>query len=322
MTREQAYPWYSTAEDGASCADYRHYRADANDYSAADYWGASGSPQTNGPVGGDDYDIDMISVIWWSDPPGTDTFPTAGGDYDPDHYPVSDNYYNVSYGTREFDFDVTESVQAMVNNLIDNNGWYIRTHGGWDHLDFFTSEYGEQGVSPSPAPEGALGFRPELIVTYEPITCGNSIVPHPAGDISGPNDVRDCYNDMYDLAAMADQWLRCTTPDSVGCEQVAELFLIGHDTVTVNADLTEWGDATWLALDETYFGDPNDIGAGLENAKFAVKWNADTDKVYAVVIIDDANHVLADYPTNWDSCDRIEVYAQGDPNGGTLVGYR
>jgi hypothetical protein len=119
---------------------------------------------------------------------------------------------------------------------------------------------------------------------------------------------------------MADQWLRCTTPDIAGCEQAAELFVIGHDTVTVDGDLEEWVDVDWIALDEVYYGSPNDIGSTLEDAKFALKWNSDTDKIYAAVIVDDANHVLFDYPTNWDSSDRIEVYIQGDPNGGTLWG--
>ena len=47
-----------------------------------------------------------------------------------------------------------------------------------------------------------------------------------------------------------------------------------------------------------------------------MKWNADTDKVYAAVIVDDQDHVLTILPEDWDDSDRIEVYAQGDPNGG------
>jgi len=51
VTREASYPFYSTTEEGASCADYRHYRASGN-YAAGDHWGTSGNPNTNGPVAG------------------------------------------------------------------------------------------------------------------------------------------------------------------------------------------------------------------------------------------------------------------------------
>ena len=43
----------------------------------------------------------------------------------------------------------------------------------------------------------------------------------------------------------------------------------------------------------TYFGDPCDIGPDPCDAMFALKWNADEDKIYALVIVQDAqDHVF------------------------------
>lgn len=39
-----------------------------------------------------------------------------------------------------------------------------------------------------------------------------------AADLSGPEGVADCRVDLYDLAAMAADWLRCNDPDDAGCE--------------------------------------------------------------------------------------------------------
>ena len=97
-------------------------------------------------------------------------------------------------------------------------------------------------------------------------------------------------------------------------------LLTERGSVTVDGDLAEWGDVVWRSMDEVYYGEPKDIGAGLDAAKFALKWNADTNKVYAAVIINDGNLYLEDFPVNWDSSDRIEVYAQGDPNGAIAYG--
>ena len=48
-----------------------------------------------------------------------------------------------------------------------------------------------------------------------------------------------------------------------------------------------------------------------------MRWNEDEDKVYAAVVVVDNKRVYEVAPiANWNSCDRIEIYAQGDPNGG------
>ena len=167
-TREASYPFYSIAEEGASCADYRHYRASGT-YAPGDHWGTSGSPNTNGPVWGQDISNTMGANAFFSAPVGSDTFPTIGGGYDPDYYPISDNYWWATQGVAEVDYDVTESVQAMVDGVIDNNGWWMQTHYEHDHLYYYSSELGEPGVAQQGWDEALYrDYRPELIVEYIP----------------------------------------------------------------------------------------------------------------------------------------------------------
>lgn len=147
--------------------------------------------------------------------------------------------------------------------------------------------------------------------------CGDPEHPIPVGDFDG-----DCYVDGNDVVAMAWKWLECTDPVS-GCiqwEAPEEVLYIPHGEVTVDANLAEWPDSSdpnWLALDLIYTGDPNDI----VSARYAVMWDGGTnDKVYAAVVVEDTDHVFDLSPTNWDTSDRIEIYAQGDPNGGIAYG--
>ena len=125
---------------------------------------------------------------------------------------------------------------------------------------------------------------------------------------------------------MAAVWLGCTTPEVAGCVQllpdVEERFIIPSGTVTVDGSLSEWADADWHQLDKVYFGDPCDINyvADPNSAVFAVKWDDTANRVYVAAVIDDQDHVLAIFPEDWDDSDRIEIYAQGDPNGGVDYG--
>ena len=136
--------------------------------------------------------------------------------------------------------------------------------------------------------------------------------------LGAPEDLnQDCRVNAGDLALLADAWLDCTDPVIDGCAAVEEStqYVILSDTITVDGDLSDWADATWFDLDKVYAYDPCDI----VEAKFAVKWNETTNKVYAAVVVDDGDHVFENTPTNWNSSDRIEVYSQGDPNG--AIGY-
>jgi hypothetical protein len=88
---------------------------------------------------------------------------------------------------------------------------------------------------------------------------------------------------------------------------------IPRGSVVVDGDLGDWqGSVEWKELDEVYWGNPNDVSG----ARFALQWDANTNKVYAVVVVNDTNHLFLDEYVYWDASDRIEVYSQGDAEDG------
>jgi hypothetical protein len=99
---------------------------------------------------------------------------------------------------------------------------------------------------------------------------------------------------------------------------VAQLYgglarTIPRDEVVVDGNLNEWSNGVeWIKLDKVYSGDPCDI----VEAWFALRWNPDTDKIYVAVIVEDTNHIFQDYFGAWDDSDRLELYSQGDAEGG------
>ena len=122
----------------------------------------------------------------------------------------------------------------------------------------------------------------------------------------------DCYVDTDDLTALAADWLQCSDPCLPGCVMVASrpTFAIVDGTVNVNGSLDEWADATWIDLDVNYaphYAGPNDVPM----ARVAFKWNGTTDMVYAAVEVDDYDQKFEASATNWNTSDRIEIYAQG-----------
>jgi hypothetical protein len=88
---------------------------------------------------------------------------------------------------------------------------------------------------------------------------------------------------------------------------------IPRGSVVVDGDLSDWpGTVEWIELDKIYWGSSDDV----MDARFALQWDAATNKVYAVVVVNDTNHVFTDEYVNWDASDRIEVYSQGDAEDG------
>jgi hypothetical protein len=84
-------------------------------------------------------------------------------------------------------------------------------------------------------------------------------------------------------------------------------------SVVVDGDLSDWpGSVEWIELDKVYDGSPSD----LIEARFALQWDANTNKVYAAVVVNDTNHLFLDEYVTWDASDRIEVYSQGDAEDG------
>ena len=84
----------------------------------------------------------------------------------------------------------------------------------------------------------------------------------------------------------------------------------------VDGLLGDWPDPCWVDLELIYSGDPCDINS----AKYSPCWDPCNDMVYSVVVVEDADHVFETAPSSRNSSDRIEVYVQGDPNGGDQWG--
>jgi hypothetical protein len=123
--------------------------------------------------------------------------------------------------------------------------------------------------------------------------CGPAAIP---GDIDGDGDV-----DGDDYALFAAGWY-CREPN-----------MIAKGTAMVDGDFSEWSeDVGWTDLEQVYYGSPNDV----EQARFALRWDADANKVYAAVVVQDTDHVFSDERIAWDASDRIEIYSQGDAEGG------
>lgn len=281
------------AQEGSSCGEARRYRADG-DYATypEDAWGDQGQIEEKGPQDySKDFCRDSATRVEYGWP-----FYEGNQDRQP----------------RWMNFDITEYVIGEDGNSgwradeDDNYGVYLYTGGGNSSAYFRSSDY----------IDGAC-YRPKLVIEYRPFACGHSEVPYPDTDLSGPDGVRDCYVDIHDFATMCESWMRCTLPGGADCEDLGATYTIPHGSVTVDADLTEWADAEWIDLDETYSGTPIDI----TNAKFALKWDAnDVDHdhvVYAAVVVTDTSHVL-EYFTSWDSSDQIEIYCQADLDAGAI----
>ncbi|MHC4573628.1 MAG: RCC1 domain-containing protein [Planctomycetota bacterium] len=117
------------------------------------------------------------------------------------------------------------------------------------------------------------------------------------GDFDTDGDV-----DFRDYALFAAGW------------DVNNSMTIRRGAVVVDGNLGEWSQGVeWVRLDKVYYGSPNDVS----EAWFALKWDANTSKIYAAVLAYDGDHVFSDEYTSWDASDRIEIYSQGDAEGGT-----
>ncbi len=116
-------------------------------------------------------------------------------------------------------------------------------------------------------------------------------------DIDTDGDV-----DLIDFAIFAAHWKKPATRE------------IPMGSTVVDGDVSEWSEGVqWIPLDKTYYGNPADV----RWAKYALRWNPDTDKIYVAVVVNDSNHVFTDEYIKWDASDRIEIYSQGDAEGGT-----
>lgn len=142
--------------------------------------------------------------------------------------------------------------------------------------------------------------------------CGDFGTSYFAGDITGSSGVPDCYVNLLDASLLFEQWLKNTTGL---VELPVALPVIPQGSVTVDGNLSEWGPSIqWTSMDQVYYGLPNDM----PNARFALRWDSGTGKIYAAVEIEDTTHWFTDtYGSAWDASDRLEIHCQGDNVGGT-----
>ena len=111
---------------------------------------------------------------------------------------------------------------------------------------------------------------------------------------------KDDMVDLVDLCGLSENWL---------CR------VIPRGQVSVDGRDDEWGNAIWMPLGVVYYKNPEDV----EMARFAVRWDESTQKIYVVVVVEDLQQdFVSDYKEGdyWAASDRIEVYAQGSAAGG------
>jgi formylglycine-generating enzyme required for sulfatase activity len=93
----------------------------------------------------------------------------------------------------------------------------------------------------------------------------------------------------------------------MGSSALATDYSIYEGTATIDGNLSDWSDATWIDLATTLDG----IGIDLSEAKFAVRWSSATNLIYVAVTGVDMNHVFIDPAANtglWNVTDTVEVY--------------
>ena len=96
-----------------------------------------------------------------------------------------------------------------------------------------------------------------------------------------------------------------------------QLWEIPQGTPTIDANLSDWSNANWIAMESDIDGDP----ANISNARMALKW--DTNNIYMAVTYDDADLQLSQGVITWDGQDDLEVFinanndnaAYGGPGG-------
>jgi hypothetical protein len=195
-------------------------------------------------------------------------------------------------------------VSSYTLSLSDQSGQYVFAFGYHDSpgYDSYTDTYDATYV----LPEGRYTLFAETYgewIAHHTLSASLSFCPTtaPAADLTG-----DCKVDFLDFAVMASQWFYGVgTPDGWG--------YILQGTVVVDGDISDWADAAWWPLDIAYYGAPTDVSS----ARFALKWNALTQKVYVFVEVTDSDHVFSNSYISWDASDRLEIYCQGNPVGGT-----
>lgn len=76
----------------------------------------------------------------------------------------------------------------------------------------------------------------------------------------------------------------------------------------VDGDLSEWGDANWIVMDQVYYTSTGSAPPDLSNAEWTAMWSSDPDMIYVAVRGVDTDHVFNDSNMGWDAQDSVEIY--------------
>ena len=201
--------------------------------------------------------------------------------------------------SNQFDWDVTSYVNADLA-------------AGYDYITFLVKAVDSNGNPVGANMYGNICSK-DVYAPYEPtldittVDCSAVIA-----DLT-----QDCKVNYEDLDVFCQEWLKCTMPNGIGCDQLEpeQTGTIVQGVATIDANLSDWSDQDeWVYVENTIYGTtPPDISV----AKFALRWDSATHSIYGAVVVNDANHIFTDgYGDSWDASDRIEVYCQGDAAGG------
>jgi hypothetical protein len=98
---------------------------------------------------------------------------------------------------------------------------------------------------------------------------------------------------------------------------LATEYLIPEGLPVVDGNLSEWTNAKWIAMDQVYYGNPID----LTGAKWAARWNAQTNLIYVAVTGVDTQHFLSSQIVPWNVVDQIEICLDAGNSNDTAYSY-
>jgi hypothetical protein len=130
----------------------------------------------------------------------------------------------------------------------------------------------------------------------------------------------DGNTDLTDYAFLGGHWQENVEPkghrEHVG-EYRSRLALreIPIGSAVIDGYVSEWlpMSCPYLDLDKAYYGEAADV----HSAVYLIRLDPDSGKIYLIVHVEDEDHVLSNDYIRWDASDRIEVYVQAVPEGGT-----
>jgi len=140
----------------------------------------------------------------------------------------------------------------------------------------------------------------------------------PDCDVTG-----DCTVDNEDIDVMQGEWLECTTPGGAGCIPKNAIRQVGTMTSPIiDADLSDWGSATWHTIAKPYVGYIVENANDVTEIQYALAWDpANNTKIYAAVKVTDTEQSFMDpNPTSWlvDEGDLLELRIEANGTGADL----